>query len=221
MKTVAIYSDRLQGRSQLANRHNPFMDASKAEIAATAARMVVEEGQEWGAAKRRAAKQMGLPQRAALPDNDTLERAIEEHISLFCADTQPQELRALRELALVWMERLQPFTPYIAGAVWHGTATRHSDIYLQLFCEDSKAAELALIDQGVHYVPGSVAGWKGDMVDALSVQVRSAALQGYVVVHLLIYDRDDLRGALRPDARGRAPRGDMAALRALLHDVGP
>jgi hypothetical protein len=37
-----------------------------------------------------------------------------------------------------------------------------------------------------------------------------------VGVHLMIYDHDDLRGALRPDARGRAPRGDMAAVARLL-----
>jgi hypothetical protein len=42
-----------------------------------------------------------------------------------------------------------------------------------------------------------------------------------VGVHLLIYDFDDLRGALRADARGRRPRGDLAALRGLLHDVAP
>jgi hypothetical protein len=42
-----------------------------------------------------------------------------------------------------------------------------------------------------------------------------------VGVHLLVYDFDDLRGALRADARGRRPRGDAAALRGLLHDMVP
>jgi hypothetical protein len=37
-----------------------------------------------------------------------------------------------------------------------------------------------------------------------------------VGVHLMMYDHDDLRGALKPDARGRTPRGDLAAVRALL-----
>ena len=39
----------------------------KVEIAATAARLVVEEGLEYGPAKRRAVKQLGLPGRSALP----------------------------------------------------------------------------------------------------------------------------------------------------------
>ena len=74
----------------------------KSEIAATAAALVVEEGLEYGPAKRRAVKQMGLPARTELPDNDILDNAVREYIAVFCADTQPFELAALRELALVW-----------------------------------------------------------------------------------------------------------------------
>jgi hypothetical protein len=90
---------------------------------------------------------------------------VREHIALYCADTQPTELRALRTLALEWMERLAAFRPHLGGAVWHGTATRLSDIYLQLFCDDPKSAEIALINQGVNYEPGSVPGLHGQTVD--------------------------------------------------------
>jgi hypothetical protein len=58
-------------------------------------------------------------------------------------------------------------------------------------------------------------------VDALSVQAYSPELGEHVGLHLLVYDFDDLRGALRADARGRRPRADAAALRSLLHDVVP
>src|SRR5688572_14650621 len=68
------------------------MDSVKLEIAATAARMVVEEGLEYGPAKRRAVRQLGLNARSALPDNDAIEDAVREYIELFCADTQPAEL---------------------------------------------------------------------------------------------------------------------------------
>ncbi len=195
------------------------MDDLKEEIAATAARMVVEEGLEYGPAKRRAVKQLGVSARAALPDNDQLEAAVQEYIDLFCADTQPQELQALRALALEWMERLAAFRPHISGAVWHGTATRRSDIYLQLFCDDPKSAEIALIDHGVRFDARSVPGLHGEMVDALSVHALCRPLNEQVGVHLLVYDLDDVRGALQPDARGRRPRGDAAALRRLLHDM--
>lgn len=186
------------------------------EIAQTAARMVVEEGLDWGAAKRRALKQLGLPPRTALPDNDVLEAAVREYIELFCADTQPQELRALRELALVWMQRLSEFRPHLAGAVWRGTATRLSDIYIQLFCDDPKSAEIALIDHNVHYEVRQVPGLHGGMVDALSIHSLCQPLGETVGVHLLVHDFDDVRGALKTDALGRSLRGDTAALQALL-----
>jgi hypothetical protein len=192
------------------------MDSLQSEIAATAARMVVEEGLEYGPAKRRAVKQLGLPQRAALPDNDTVEEAVREYISLFCGETQPAELQALRRHALTWMERLQEFRPHLTGAVWNGTATRLSDIYLQLFCDDPKSAEIALIDKGVDYEARTVNGFHGGPVEALSLSSMCPGLGEPVGVHLLIHDHDDLRGALKPDAKRRVSRGDAAAVRTLL-----
>ncbi|BFO54023.1 MULTISPECIES: hypothetical protein [Comamonadaceae] len=191
-------------------------NALATEIANAAARLVVEEGLEWGPAKRRAVRQLGLPARTALPDNDLVENAVREYIGLFCADTQPAELRALRELALVWMERMAEFRPHLGGAVWYGTATRLSDIYLQLFCDDCKSAEIALIDHHVDYEPRTVTGFHGESVEALSLSSHAPGLGETVGVHLLVYDLDDLRGALRPDARGRVPRGDARAVRRLL-----
>jgi hypothetical protein len=192
------------------------MESAKHEIAATAARLVVEEGLEYGPAKRRAAKQLGLGPRAALPDNDLLEDEVRDYLALFCADTQPAELSALRRLAATWMQRLEVFRPHLCGAVWHGTATRLSDIYLQLFCDDPKSAEIALIDQAVDYEARGVTGFNGETVDALSFSSRCPELCETIGVHLMIHDHDHLRGALRPDARGRSPRGDLADLLALI-----
>lgn len=192
------------------------MDSAKYEIAATAARLVVEEGLEYGPAKRRAAKQLGLGPRAGLPDNDLIEDEVRDYLSIFCADTQPAELAALRQLAATWMQRLQVFRPHLCGAVWHGTATRLSDVYLQLFCDDPKSAEIALIDQAVNYEARSVTGFNGETVDALSFSSRCPELGETIGVHLMIHDHDHLRGALRPDARGRSPRGDLADLLALI-----
>ena len=189
------------------------------EIAHTTARLVVEEGLEWGPAKRRALREMGLPARTALPDNDQVEEAVREYIQIFCADTQPRELRALRQLALVWMERMAAFRPHLGGAVWRGTATRLSDVYLQLFCDYPKSAEIALIDHHVDYDPRTVPGFHGEPVEALSIGSKSPELNEIIGVHLLIYDLDDLRGALKPDAKGRTPRGDVAALRRLLEET--
>jgi hypothetical protein len=195
---------------------NAAMDTSKQEIAATAARLVVEEGLEYGPAKRRALRDLGLPVRTALPNNDEVEAEVRDYIRLFCADTQPQELHALRLLALEWMERMAQFRPHVGGAVWHGTATRLSDVYIQLFCDDCKSAEIALIDHHVDYEPRMVTGFHGEQVEALSVHATSRILGEEIGVHLLVYDLDDLRGALKPDAQGRVPRGNLAALRRLM-----
>ena len=191
----------------------------KAEIAATAARLVVEEGLEYGPAKRRALRELGLTSRSPLPGNDMLEDEVFDYLKLFCADTQPQELRALRELALTWMERLTAFRPHLSGAVWRGSATRLSDIYIQLFCDDPKSAELMLIDQGVRYEVQAIKGFKGEEVDALSIHSLCTALNEDIGVHLMVYDYDDLRGALQPDERGLAVRGDLASLRQLLDNA--
>jgi hypothetical protein len=196
------------------------MDALTLEIAETAARMVVEEGLEYGPAKRRAASQLGAGS-AALPGNDVVEDAVRAYIDLFCGDTQPAELRALRQLSLVWMERMAVFRPHLCGAVWQGTATRLSDLAIQLFCDDSKSAEIALIDHRVPYTPATVTGFRGEPVEALSFACLSPELGETVGVHLMVYDLDDLRGALKPDSKGRAPRGDTAAVRRLLAEDAP
>lgn len=192
------------------------MTTLKSEIAATAAALVVEEGLEYGPAKRRAVKQMGLPARSELPDNSEVEDAVMEYIAVFCADTQPAELAALRELALVWMQRMADFRPHLAGAVWHGTGTRLSDIYIQLFCDDPKSAEIALIEHNVDYEPRTVTGFTGGKVEALSLSSLCKPLSENIGVHFMVYDHDDLRGALKPDNKGRKPRGDVAAVQRLV-----
>ncbi len=184
------------------------------ELAAAAARLVVDEGMEYAQAKRRAQKALarqGL-RAADLPANEQVEDAVREHIALFHADTQPAELRALRELALVWMQRLAEFRPHLGGAVWRGTATRLSAIHLDLFCDDAKAAEIALLNHGVDY---DTVGGDGQ-AEVLRIASRSRALGEVVTLFLTVLDHDDLRGALKPDARGRSWRGDLAALQRLM-----
>jgi len=188
------------------------------EIAASAARLVVEEGLEYGPAKRRAARDLGKrsTRQAELPGNNEVEDEVRAYLTLFCADTQPFELQALRRVAALWMQRMAEFRPLLTGAVWRGTATRLNNVHLQLYCDDSKAAELALIDQGVDYEVGSLQGPRAQPVDVLSVASPSRELGERVTVHMTVLDFDDVRGALKPDAGGRSERGDLAALRALM-----
>ena len=159
---------------------------------------------------------LGLPPRTPLPNNDQVEAQVHEYIAVFCADTQAAELLALRQHALMWMKRLQDFRPYLGGAVWHGTATRLSDIYLQLFCDDEKSCEIELINQGVDFEARTVNGLHGDPVEALSIHSYCKELGEEIGVHLLINEYDDVRGVLKLDSQGRSPRGDALAVQRLI-----
>lgn len=194
-----------------------------AELAAGAARLVVEEGLEYAAAKRRAARDLGALRgrsRVELPSNEAVEDAVREHIALFCARTQPSELAALRGLARRWMQRLAEFRPHLSGAVWRGTATRLSAIHLDLYADDAKAPEIALINQGIDYDVADAGGTgrRGQPLSVLSLATRGDAFAEPVTLHLTVHDHDDLRGALVPDAAGRSWRGDLRALERLLGD---
>jgi len=185
-----------------------------AAIAVAAARLIVEEGMEYGAAKRRAARDLGVNARnGELPGNDEIEDEVRAYLDLFHADTQPAELAELRRIAAMWMEKLAAFRPYLTGAVWRGTATRLNSIFIDLFCDDSKSAEIALIDQRIDYDVSSIDGPRGRVLDVLNLHVPSARIPAGVHVALTVRDYDDLRGALHRDSRGRTDRGDLAALR--------
>ena len=188
------------------------------EIAASAARLVVEEGMEYGPAKRRAARDLGRRggRAAELPGNEAVEAEVRQYIELFCADTQPAELAALRRVAQLWMQRLAAFRPHLAGAVWRGTATRLNNIHIELYADDSKAAEIALLDLGIAFDIDSTPGPRGLPVDVLIAATPSLELGEPVTINLIVLDHDDLRGGLKPDAGGRSHRGDLAALERLL-----
>lgn len=188
------------------------------EIAVGAARLVVESGLEYGAAKHKAARALGRRggSRVELPSNEQVEDEVKAYIALFCAETQPAELAALRGVAAQWMERLQAFRPHLSGAVWRGTATRQSCVRIDLYCDDSKEAEIALLNLGIAHEVGTLDAGGQAPLDVLSVASPCPALGEAVTVHLIVRDLDDQRGALKPDARGRSWRGDLAALRRLM-----
>lgn len=185
------------------------------EIAAAAARLIVDEGMEYGPAKRKAAQSLGVRPRQ-LPDNDEIEEAVREHLAVFHAETQPAELAALRGVALEWMQRLAEFRPHLAGAVWRGTATRLSAVHLQLFCDDPKSAEIAMLNRGIDFDVAQAVGGRGEPVDVLVFATRCDLLGEPVTVRLTILDLDDLRGALKADSRGRTACGDLRALQRLM-----
>jgi hypothetical protein len=160
------------------------------EIASLAAKFIAEEGAEYGAAKRRAVKQLLGNQKLngnILPDNAQIEQQVREYQAIFFADSQPARLLHLRQLAAVLMQELNAFNPYIIGAVLNGTAGEHSDIYLQLYTDNSKDVAIYLLNLGVDYEVSEHQGKRGEALETLSFIHKNEG------VHLLVHDIDDLR----------------------------
>lgn len=180
------------------------------EIASLAAKFIAEEGAEYGAAKRRAVKQLLGNQKLngnILPDNAQIEQEVREYQALFFADTQPARLLHLRQLAAVLMQELAQFNPYVIGAVFNGTAGEHSDIYLHLYTDNSKDVAIFLLNLGIDYEVSEHQGKRGEALETLSFIYKNEG------VHLLVHAMDDLR---HTDKNGR---GNLNNLQILIETI--
>lgn len=186
------------------------------EIAAAAARLVAQDGADYGSAKRKAARQVlgDTPSRPnVLPDNDMIEEQVRQYNALFLADSQPARLFQLRTIALQVMEALQQFHPLLSGPVLNGTAGPHDEIYLQLFAESAKEIHIFLLNKNVLLDMSESPHFKGARYDAVETASFLWKNEG---VHAALYELDDMRGALKAKADGKVLRTDIAGLRSLL-----
>jgi hypothetical protein len=212
-------------------------DDLRAEIAATAARLIAEEGCDYGQAKRRAVHDLvGDARSAPVPDNAEVERELRRHLRLFGGGGHTARLAALRRMAASLMERLAAFDPHLTGAVLNGTATGHSDIHLHLYVDSAKDVEMYLLDAGVDFdVDEGPAEERPRMLERLTFLLPPGVAAGprqggdRTGVQLHVHARDAIRvaprfrpdPALEPDlhpveASGRA---NLPALRRLLQDT--
>jgi hypothetical protein len=185
------------------------------QIAATAARLMAEDGiDDFAHAKRKAARQLGAADAATLPTNEEIEEQLRTYQSLYQADEQRDRLQALREQALAVMQLLAPYRPYLCGPVLKGTAGRYSDIDLQLFTDDAKAVELFLLNRDLPFEPAEQRRFDGDQTR--SVPVLRIDWEG-TVVNIALYSAKDERAALRTSATGKAiERASLAAVMQLI-----
>ena len=115
-------------------------------ITQAAARLLAMDGsQDYGSAKRKAARQLGAPDSQNLPDNQEIEDALREYQALFQTDEVRARLALLRQIAIEYMEQLSAYDPHLTGSVLNGTAGKYSDINLQLFADDEKEIEFLLM----------------------------------------------------------------------------
>ena len=191
--------------------------ALRAEIAALAARMIAEDGADYGTAKRKAAKVLLGNQKVPgdlLPDNAEIEAEVREYQSLFFGEEHAQRLQHLRLITLEIMEKLSEFSPYLTGAVLNGTAGEHSDIHIQLFAESSKDVAVFLLNHEINY---EVSEANHFLHAGRSLEILSFLWKGEAV-HLTLYEQDDQRQIAKSAGNRRIEKADLNAVRALINE---
>lgn len=181
------------------------------QLVHAAARLMAEDGiSDYGHAKRKAVRQLGLPEGFPLPSNGEVEAALKSYLALYQADEQPDRLRALREEALRLMRFLEPFRPYLIGSVLDGTAGRHSSIDIQLYADTAKDVEIFLLDKGIAYAHGQARNGRAEAVFVVDTEAGSANLIVFPLAdERVAYRSND--GRLRERARADAVQTLLAA----------
>ncbi len=188
------------------------------QIAQLAARLIAEDGiDDWGLAKKKAARTLGLADAHCLPTNVELEAALLEHQRIFDEDGQREELHWLRSQALDLMEVFERFDPHLAGPVLSGAIGKYPTIHLHLFTDDEKAIEWFLLKEAIPYDPSQrrvfIAG-AASTVPCFELNVEGTD------VHLLQFTGEQRRQPLRLTVDGRPmARAGRASLAAKLDET--
>jgi hypothetical protein len=125
--------------------------AMRRAIASAAARLMAEHGiADYGMAKRKAARSLGVGEGEALPTNEEIEPSCAPGSPLpgrrtARTGTRPADHGARSDAALA------DFRPYLTGGALDGTAGRYSAIEIELFADSSKDVEIALLSSGISY----------------------------------------------------------------------
>jgi hypothetical protein len=187
----------------------------RSRIAHLAARIMAEDGvEDYATAKRKAARQAGIPDTRQLPTNDEVDEALRVHQALYIGDAHAQSVRELREQALGVMRELERFNPYLTGSVLSGNAGKYADINLQLYTDSAKALEIYFIDRDIAYRGGQVRLYVGEeprMVPTYTIDDDG------IEVEVVVLGLDDVRHPVRTSPDGKPiERARLAQVEALL-----
>jgi len=149
----------------------------RASIASAAARLMAEDGiVDYRQAKKKALRQLGLPEHTALPDNAEVEAELRAWRSLYQGEEHVELLAELRQTALDLLEFLDRFHPYLTGSVLEGTAGEHSRIDILLFPDSAKEVEIFLLNHNLSFSHGEPRGEKVEAVLILETDTADANL---------------------------------------------
>jgi hypothetical protein len=188
----------------------------RSRIAYLAARLMAEDGiEDYALAKRKAARQAGMPDRPELPTNEEVEEALRTYQQIYHREEHRNRLRVLRETAVRAMRELARFNPHLTGSVLNGNAGKYADINLQLFTDNEKAVELYLIDRRIPYQAAQSRLCSGEEMRTVPVYTLSDHGTG---IELTVLSMLDLRGPLRTSPEGK--NIERAKLEAVEHLLG-
>lgn len=196
----------------------PHRSNLRREIAALAARMIAEDGvTDYGFAKRKAARQLGAINADELPNNAEIEAEVRTYLAVFQDEEHLERQLALRVAALEVMRELEPFRPYLTGAVLEGTAGRYSEVEIDLFPESAKEVEIFFLNNDVAYEHREPRRNQPDGPEAILVFDW-----GDIPIRLRIYS-PDLERLNRRGSHGarQMERARLSVVEALVNDSTP
>jgi hypothetical protein len=171
-------------------------------IAQLAARMIAEDGiEDFGMAKRKAARQAGAAETRNLPDNSEVEAALQEYLQLYQTAEQGERIEDLRRDALELMGLLDRFQPHLVGAALSGQAGRYAEVDLHAFAESPKDLELFLINRGIDFTCRETRFWVAGEARAVPVYEIDGPRSG---ARIAVFRRPQTADPHQP---GRAPDG--------------
>lgn len=192
-------------------------------VAQQAARMMAEDGvSDYGYAKKKAGRQLGVVDANCLPSNAEIEEEIRLFHDIYNSDDQPEALRLLRQDALTTMQIFARFNPHLTGSVLDGTAGQYAETHIHLFADSAKEVEIFLLNQQIPYDSNDksyrVRDRKAGSKNSERMKVPMFTLEGLNgLIKLSVFEFDDIRFSTKSVVSGgNAERLDTEGLKALL-----
>lgn len=192
-----------------------YDDRMRNMISQECAKIIAEEGiKDFAKAKRKAVARLGISNRALLPSNSEIEKAIVEHQRIFMPGQQ-MHLRELRETALEAMQLLTPFRPRLVGPVLNGTASLHSEINLHLFADTPEEIIFFLMERNIPFTSHQR---RLRFNNNQYIEIPTLSFQaGEINIDLSIFDERTGRETPRSPIDGRSMRrADLAEVQDLI-----
>lgn len=190
-------------------------DDLRLEIAQAAARLIAEDGYDYPSARQKAIKELVGNRRLSrqqIPLDEEVEDEVRAYQQEYLSHCQPQELRALRQIALSLMQALADFEPIVYGACVNGTGSQHSDLHLLAFADNPKEIDYWLLNQNIDFEACEDALLAGRSFPAVAFQWNERWVQlGTAHLH-------ERRGLLKGRAQTHLFQTDTAGLFNLFNE---